>query len=134
MFIVTCAIVIITIVFVSPYKQPYKRYNKLDVAMILPLGIIFAGSKDMSQYLILLPIFPHSSGVFHHQVLSCPCIYILRCYAYFFCGMLIPSLCLHAAPYFSCHHHCLRMLHLVFFGTVIPTSLLSIFFTLVTLV
>ena len=42
-FIILSATVIITIVFVSPYKQPYKRYNKLDVAMILPLGVIFAG-------------------------------------------------------------------------------------------
>ena len=43
-FIIICATVITTIVFVSPYKQPYERYNKQDVAMILPLGVIFAGS------------------------------------------------------------------------------------------
>ena len=42
-FIVICATVITIIVFVSPYKQPYERYNKLDVAMILPLGVIFLG-------------------------------------------------------------------------------------------
>ena len=34
--------------------------------------------------------------------------------------------CLHAAPYFSCHHHwfCLHILHLVpvLFSIVIPTS------------
>ena len=34
---------IFTIVFLSPYKKPYERYNKLDVAMILPLGVISAG-------------------------------------------------------------------------------------------
>ena len=38
-----CATVIFTIVFLSPYKQTYERYNKLDVAMILPLGVIAAG-------------------------------------------------------------------------------------------
>ena len=42
-FIVICGIVIITIVFVSPYKQPYKRYNKLDVAMISSFGGMFIG-------------------------------------------------------------------------------------------
>ena len=41
--IVICATVIAIIVFVSPYKQPYERYNKLDVAMILPLGVILVG-------------------------------------------------------------------------------------------
>ena len=48
-FTILCGIVIITIVFVSPYKQPYKRYNKLDIAMILPLvglpnGLFFVTS------------------------------------------------------------------------------------------
>ena len=43
MFIVICATVITIIVFVSPYKQPYERYNKLDVAMILPLGVMLVG-------------------------------------------------------------------------------------------
>ena len=41
--VVICATVIFTIVFLSPYKQPYERYNKLDVAMILPLGVIATG-------------------------------------------------------------------------------------------
>ena len=39
-FITLSSIIIITIVFVSPYKQPYERYNKLDIAMVLPLGVI----------------------------------------------------------------------------------------------
>ena len=48
--IVICATVITIIVFVSPYKQPYERYNKLDVAMILPLigmliGFLFIINK-----------------------------------------------------------------------------------------
>ena len=38
----------------------------------------------------------------------------------------IHCLCLHAAPYFSCHHHwfCLHILHFVpvLFSIVIPTS------------
>ena len=42
-FVVLCATVIAIIVFVSPYKQPYERYNKLDVAMILPLAVILVG-------------------------------------------------------------------------------------------
>ena len=42
-FIVICATVIITIIFVSPYKQPYERYNKLDVAMISSFGAMFVG-------------------------------------------------------------------------------------------
>ena len=42
-FVVICATVIITILFVSPYKQPYKRYNKLDIAMICSFGAIPVG-------------------------------------------------------------------------------------------
>ena len=42
-FIVICATVITTIVFVSPYKQPYKRYNKLDVAMIFSFVVMLVG-------------------------------------------------------------------------------------------
>ena len=42
-FTILSGIVIITIVFVSPYKQPYKRYNKLDVAMLFCLGAIPTG-------------------------------------------------------------------------------------------
>ena len=37
-FTILSGIVILTIVFVSPYKQQYERYNKLDIAMILLLG------------------------------------------------------------------------------------------------
>ena len=43
LIVVISATVIITIVFVSPYKQPYEKYNKLDIAMILPLGVMAAG-------------------------------------------------------------------------------------------
>ena len=50
-----------------------------------------------------------------------------RGYACYDCCMPIPCLCLHAAPYFSCHHHwfCLHILYLVpvLFSIVIPTSL-----------
>ena len=35
-----CVIVTVTLVFVSPYKQPYQKYNKLDFVMILSLGIV----------------------------------------------------------------------------------------------
>ena len=42
-YIVIFATVIITIVFVSPYKQPYKRYNKLDVAILFSFGAILVG-------------------------------------------------------------------------------------------
>ena len=42
-FIVLCGTVITTIVFVSPYKQPYKRYNKLDVTMMSSFGAVFVG-------------------------------------------------------------------------------------------
>ena len=37
-FTILSGIVILTIVFVSPYKQQYERYNKVDIAMILLLG------------------------------------------------------------------------------------------------
>ena len=40
-FMFLCAIVTVAIVFVSPYKDPYKKYNKLDIAMILSLGSVF---------------------------------------------------------------------------------------------
>ena len=35
-----CVIVTVTLAFVSPYKQPYQKYNKLDFVMILSLGIV----------------------------------------------------------------------------------------------
>ena len=51
--------------------------------------------------------------------------------------MSIPCLCLHAAPYFSCHHHCFCLqAYTVFFGIVIPTSfniLMKCFFSCFTL-
>ena len=40
-FIFLCVLVIAAVVFVSPYKQQYEKYNKLDVAMILSLVVIF---------------------------------------------------------------------------------------------
>ena len=42
-FILLCVLVTAAIVFVSPYKQQYEKYNKLDVAMILSLVSIFGG-------------------------------------------------------------------------------------------
>ena len=42
-FIFLCVLVIAAVVFVSPYKQQYEKYNKLDVAMILSLVAIFGG-------------------------------------------------------------------------------------------
>ena len=46
-----------------------------------------------------------------------PYIFLLWCYACYYCCMPTPHLCLHAAPYL--------MLHLVpmLFGAVIPTAL-----------
>ena len=35
-----CVIVTVSLVFVSPYKQQYQRYNKLDFIMVLSLGIV----------------------------------------------------------------------------------------------
>ena len=35
-----CVIVTLSLVFVSPYKQLYQKYNKLDFVMILSLGIV----------------------------------------------------------------------------------------------
>ena len=43
LFLFLSTVVTASIVFVSPYKQPYKKYNKLDVAMILSLEVIFGG-------------------------------------------------------------------------------------------
>ena len=42
-FMFLCAIVTVLIIFVSPYKEPYKKYNKLDIAMILSSGGMFGG-------------------------------------------------------------------------------------------
>ena len=42
-YIVICATVITAIVFVSPYKQPYEGYKKLDVAMTFSIGAILIG-------------------------------------------------------------------------------------------
>ena len=38
-FPIFCVVVTVTLVFVSPYKQPYQKYNKVDFVMILSLGI-----------------------------------------------------------------------------------------------
>ena len=42
-FILLCTIVTVAIVYVWPYKQPYEKYNKLDMAMISSLGFIVGG-------------------------------------------------------------------------------------------
>ena len=42
-FILLCTIVAVAIVYVWPYKQPYEKYNKLDMAMISSLGFIAGG-------------------------------------------------------------------------------------------
>ena len=42
-FIFLCIMVTVAIVYVWPYKQPYEKYNKLDVAMISSLGFIAGG-------------------------------------------------------------------------------------------
>ena len=71
-FTILCGIVILTIVFVSPYKQQYERYNKLDIAMILllgglPTGVSFvtfvSDKKDISIHIgytlsVLLSLTP----------------------------------------------------------------------------
>ena len=41
--IILCVLVAVLILYVSPYKQAYNKYNKLDVAVILCLGVIFGG-------------------------------------------------------------------------------------------
>ena len=35
-----CVIVTVSLVFVSPYKQQYQKYNKVDFVMVLSLGIV----------------------------------------------------------------------------------------------
>ena len=42
-FIVLCVLVTAAVFFVSPYKQQYEKYNKLDEAMILSLVVICGG-------------------------------------------------------------------------------------------
>ena len=42
-FIFLCVLVIVAIVFVSPYKNQYEKFHKQDVAMILSLVAIFGG-------------------------------------------------------------------------------------------
>ena len=69
---------------------------------------------------------------------------IKRCrdgYACYECCMPISCLCLHAATYFSCHHHafaCIRMyMHIVFqchLASLCPLTLMDKRFTLVSLV
>ena len=59
-FMFFCAIVILLIVFISPYKEPYKKYDKLDIAMILSSGgtfgailfILTVSYKDQDSNLI----------------------------------------------------------------------------------
>ena len=41
--ILLCVLVIIAVVFVSPYKKQYEKYHKLDVAMSLSLVFILGG-------------------------------------------------------------------------------------------
>ena len=42
-FIFLCVLVTAAIFFVSPYKEQYEKFHKLDVAMILSLVVIFGG-------------------------------------------------------------------------------------------
>ena len=43
LFTILCVLVAVLILYVSPYRQAYNKYNKLDVAIILCLGVIFGG-------------------------------------------------------------------------------------------
>ena len=43
LFTILCVLVAVLILYVSPYKQLFNEYNKLDVAMLLCLGVIFGG-------------------------------------------------------------------------------------------
>ena len=53
----------------------------------------------------------------HATIITCvtpPCIFSWG-YACYDCCMPIPCLCLHAAPYFSCHHHCIYCILFLYF-------------------
>ena len=61
-FTILSGIVIITIVFVSPYKQPYERYSKLDIAMMFSFGaispgIFFATSLNDNKHVLIYVVY-----------------------------------------------------------------------------
>ena len=97
-FMFLCAIVTVAIVFVSPYKYPYKKYNKLDITMILSSGGI------VGAFLFIVTVSYRSRG-------SNPIGYIFS-YLFFFVPLLyftvkfclsVRHVCVHKLSTWSCN-------------------------------
>ena len=97
-FMFLCAIVVVLIVFVSPYKEPYKKYNKLDIAMILSLGGV------LSAFLFIVTVSYKSRG---SNPLGCIFCYLfsfvlLLYFSVKFC-LSVRHVCVHKLSTWSCN-------------------------------
>ena len=96
-FMFLCAIVIVAIVFVSPYKEPYKKYNKLDIAMILSSGGMFGAFL----FIVTVSYKIHSSNpigyLFSYLFSLVPLLY----FSVKFC-LSVRHVCVHKLSTWSC--------------------------------
>ena len=58
-FLFFCVIVTVSLVFVSPYKQQYQKYNKPDFIMFLSLGIVIDAYLFHFTYIYLEHPYSH---------------------------------------------------------------------------
>ena len=75
-FIFLCFLVTAAVVFVSPYKQQYEKYNKLDVAMISSLVAIFGGFLLIITAIDAKQSSPHVGYIFCFIFGLVPLVYI----------------------------------------------------------
>ena len=75
-FIFLCVLVTAAVVFVSPYKQLYKRYNKLDIAMISCLVAIFGGFLLITTAIDAKQSSPQVGYTFCYLFALVPLVYI----------------------------------------------------------
>ena len=97
-FMFLCAIVTVIIVFVSPYKEPYKKYNKLDIAMILSSGGV------VGAFLFIVTVSYKSRGsnpigyIFSYLFSFVPLLY----FSVKFC-LSVRHVCVHKLSTWSCN-------------------------------
>ena len=75
-FIFLCVLVTAAVVFVSPYKQQYEKYNKLDIAMTLSLAVICGGFIFITTAFDPRQPFHHVGYTFCYLFALVPLVYI----------------------------------------------------------